>query len=321
MKASSSLPKLSILVFNKFSPFHLSVPTMVFNGEIHEEQRFETTMVAGEPGRITSDIGMEITPSSGLDVLQHSDLIVVPYWRNGSERPNQELLDALVNAHNNGAVVVGLCLGGYVLGYAGLLDNRNAAMHWAFEQHFSESFPTVKVDNNALYVEDERIITSAGIAASIDCCLYVLRKLYGSKLTNQIARRMVMPPHREGGQAQFIEHPVPKNTPDARINALLNKMRHDLTFPYSLDDLADSVMMTRRTFTRKFNSATGMSVTKWLTAERLHQAQELLESSDLSIELVAQKAGFSSVIVFREQFKKTFAVTPKEWRKTFCHFN
>ncbi|QUM83836.1 GlxA family transcriptional regulator [Moritella sp. 28] len=317
MTLNRSLPKLSILVFDKFSPFHLSVPIMVFNGEVHEKQRFETIIVAGESGRITSEIGMEITPSAGLDALKDSDLIIVPYWRNRHEKPNQELLDTLLKAYDNGATIVGLCLGGYVLGYAGLLEHRSAAMHWEFEEHFSNSFPTMKMDNNALYVEDDRIITSAGIAANIDCCLYVLRKFYGSKLTNQIARRMVVPPHREGGQAQYIERPVPRDTSDSRINALLDKIRQDLTITYSIDELAESVLMTRRTFTRKFNNSTGMSVGKWLTTERLHQAQELLETSGLSIEMVSEKAGFSSVFVFRDQFKKAFSVTPKEWRKTF----
>lgn len=320
MKASptqNTLPNVAILVFDKFSPFHLSVPSLVFGTDIHDAPMFNLTLVAGEEGRITSEIGMEIIPQSGLDELSRADIIIVPYWRDCEEKPNQTLLDALVHAYNNGSTLIGLCLGGYVLGYSGLLENKTAAMHWEFEQDFSARFPSAKIDNNALYVEDDRLITSAGIAANIDCCLYVFRKYYGSKAANQLARRMVIPPHREGGQAQYIERPVPKNTADSRINSLLDKMRKDLTASYQLDDLAESVMMTRRTFTRKFNNATGTSVGKWLTAERLHQAQELLESTDLSIEIVAEKIGFSSVITFRDQFKKQFSVTPKEWRKTF----
>lgn len=314
----NTLPSVAIVVFDKFSPFHLSVPSLIFgNTEIHDKPMFNMQLVAGEDGPITSDIGMEVKPQEGIKELVNYDFIIIPYWRNIEEKPSQELLTALVSAYENGATLIGLCLGGYVLAHTGLLNNKASAMHWKFERDFSTRFPLVKLDNNALYIEDDRLITSAGIAANIDCSLHVFRKCYGSKATNTIARRLVIPPHREGGQAQYIDRPIPINTADFRINTLLEKMRKNLSCSYKLDELAESVMMTRRTFTRKFNSATGMSVGQWLTAERLHQAQELLETTGLTIESVSDKLGFSSVIVFREQFKKRFHVTPNEWRKTF----
>lgn len=185
------------------------------------------------------------------------------------------------------------------------------------ESDFTDRFPAINVDHNALYVEEDNIITSAGIAANIDCSLHVFRQCYGSKEANQLARKMVVSPHREGGQAQFIDRPVPLNTADSRINELLDVVRNNITTSYTLDELADSVMLTRRTFTRKFNKATGMSFGQWLMTERLHQAQELLEETDLSIESVSDRVGFSSVFVMRDKFKKKFQVTPSEWRKTF----
>lgn len=312
------LPSVAIVVFDRFSPFHISVPAMIFgNTEIHDKPMFNMKIIAGEEGEITSDIGMEIRPEGNLKELINFDYIILPYWHGVDRAPSQQLVDSLTSAHKKGATLIGLCLGGYVLAYSGLLDHKSAAMHWKLENDFTTRFPTIKVDHNALYVEEDRLITSAGIAANIDCSLHVFRQCYGSKEANQLARRMVVSPHREGGQAQFIERPIPINTADSRVNELLDTIRKDLTQAYSLDELAEMVMMTRRTFTRKFNKATGMSVGEWLSAERLHQAQELLEETDLSVEAVSDKVGFSSVIVFRDKFKKRFQVTPKEWRKTF----
>lgn len=177
-----------------------------------------------------------------------------------------------MRARDNGAEIVGLCLGAFVLGYAGLLDGRRAATHWEFEQDFQRRFPQVQLDINALYVDDQRIITSAGTAAALDCCLYIIRQRFGSLAANQIARRMIVSPHREGGQAQFIAQPVPKNTRDARINCLLDYLQQHIAEPHSLDSLARVVAMSRRTLTRHFARATGMSITDWLTAERLRRS-------------------------------------------------
>ncbi|VTM38896.1 AraC family transcriptional regulator [Klebsiella quasipneumoniae] len=183
-----------------------------------------------------------------------------------------------MRARNNGAEIVGLCLGAFVLGYAGLLDGKRAATHWEFEQDFQHRFPQVRLDINALYVDDQRIITSAGTAAALDCCLYIIRQRYGSLAANQIARRLIVSPHREGGQAQFIAQPVPKNTRDARINCLLDYLQQHIAEPHNLDSLARVVAMSRRSLTRHFARATGMSITDWLTAERLRRSQSLLEA-------------------------------------------
>jgi transcriptional regulator GlxA family with amidase domain len=231
-----------------------------------------------------------------------------------NQRPPSLLLDGLVRARNNGAQIVGLCLGAFVLGYAGLLDRR-AATHWEFEQDFQRQFPQVRLDINALYVDDEGIITSAGTAAALDCCLYLIRQRFGS-LANQIARRMIVPPHREGGQAQFIAQPVPKNTRDARINGLLEYLQQHIREPHNLDSLAQVAAMSRRTLTRHFAKATGMGIADWLTAERLRRSQILLEAG-LPVEQVAEEVGYRSAVTWRQQFKARFGVSPAEWRRTF----
>ncbi|EKO3407513.1 helix-turn-helix domain-containing protein [Vibrio fluvialis] len=320
-KAKQRIPNVSVIVFNGFSPFHISVPSIVFGRDTLDEAFFNLQFIAGEEGPILSDIGMEIHTRAKLDSLEKADIIIVPYWRTIDERPNVQLIEALRLAHVRGALIVGLCLGGYVLAYAGLLAGKRAATHWELERDFTQRFPETSLDTNALYVEDNGVITSAGTAAGIDCCLYVFRKYYSSTIANRIARRMVVPPYRDGGQAQFIEQPIPITTSDSRINELMERIRNDIGRKYTLDELADSVMMTRRTFTRKFHKATGMAFGEWLASERLNLAQDLLESTDLTIDQIVVKTGFSSVLVFRDKFKERYAVTPNRWRKTFHEQN
>lgn len=315
------VPNVSVVVFNKFSPFHLSIPSIVFGNDSLHESFFNLQFVAGEEGPILSDIGMEIHTKTTLESLAKADIIIVPYWRTIDERPNAQLIEALRLANKRGALMVGLCLGGYVLAYSGLLAGKRAATHWELEEDFTRRFPETSLDTNALYVEDNGVITSAGTAAGIDCCLYIFRKYYSSKIANRIARRMVVPPYRDGGQAQFIEQPIPITTSDSRINELMEKIRSDIGRKYTLDELANSVMMTRRTFTRKFHKATGMAFGEWLASERLNFAQDLLESTELNIDQIVAKTGFSSVFLFRDKFKQRYAVTPNRWRKTFYEQN
>lgn len=275
------------------------------------------SVCADAPGQVRSDMGFTINVPHGLEPLRTADIIVFPYWSHPEEKPDERLLAELRNAWARGAEVVGLCLGAYVLAYAGLLDNRRAATYWEFEQDFRKRFPLVHLDNNALYTTDERLITSAGTAAGIDCCLNIVREHYGSSVANHAARRMVVPPYREGGQAQFIEHPVPTNTRDEKINALLEYIRRNLEKPHDLDALAGFVNMSRRTFTRHFLKATGVTVGEWINAQRLQRSQELLETTNVSIERVSKLCGFQSPVSFRQSFKTRFNVSPSKWRRAF----
>ncbi|GAB7200939.1 GlxA family transcriptional regulator [Dickeya oryzae] len=314
---SKPIPSVAVVACDQFSPFHLSVPCMIFGDVLPGQPLFRLHLCAGEEGVLRSAQGLQIDTPFGLDTLAQADIVVVPYWRNPQETPNPALLEALAEAYARGSLLVGLCLGTYVLAWAGLLTQRNAATHWEFAQDFQQRFPDVRLDTQALYVEDERLITSAGTAAGLDCCLHVVRKYHGSVIANKIARRMVIPPHREGGQAQFIERPMPTSTQDARINALLDYLRSHLDHSYHLDDLARRTLMSRRTFTRQFHKATGMSVGEWLMAERLQQSQALLESTTLSIEAIAEQVGFGTAASLRQHFRRQFNVTPGEWRRTF----
>lgn len=308
---------VAVVITPGFSPFHFSVPCILFGNAMPDPQLFNVETCAEQPGTVLSDIGLSMNVEHGLERLAVADIVIVPFWHNPDERPAQALLDALTHAWQRGAEVVGLCLGTYVLAYAGLLDHHRAATHWEYERDFSARFPAVHLDSNSLYTCDERLITSAGTAAGIDCCLNIIRQHYGAALANRVARRMVVPPYREGGQAQFIERPLPENTRDAKINALMDYLRRNLDQPHDLDSLARFVNMSRRTLTRHFLKATGTSLGEWLNAERLQRSQELLETTDNSIESVAAMAGFQSPISFRQSFKARFGVSPSEWRRTF----
>lgn len=312
-------PIVAVVTFDQFSPFHCAVPCLIFGDMMMPGQPlFELRLCAGDaipqPG---SSQGFYIHPPHGLEALAEADIIIIPFWRDPAERPARPLLDALVAAYDRGAQVVGLCLGTYVLAYAGLLEGRRASTHWEYEQDFMHRFPGVRLDTNALYVDDERLITSAGTAAGLDCCLYLVRQHHGSQIANKLARRLVVPPHREGGQAQFIEQPVPASTRDARMNQLLDHLRGHLAQPHNLDNLAEHCLMSRRTFTRRFQQATGLSVGDWLLAERLRRSQELLESSSHSMERIAELVGLKTATSLRQHFRTRFGVSPSEWRRTF----
>ncbi|WP_225759884.1 GlxA family transcriptional regulator [Leclercia sp. Marseille-Q4284] len=311
------LTTVAIVAVDGFSPFHYSVPCILFGDSVSGKKRFNVTICAENPGLLTSREGFALNATHDYSAIRQADIVVVPYWAHVLERPPQTLLDSLVQARDNGAEIVGLCLGSFVLGYAGILNGKRAATHWEFERQFQSLFPAVQLDINALYVDDDNIITSAGTAAALDCCLYIIRQRFGSVVANQIARRMIVPPHREGGQAQFIAQPVPETTRDARINNLIDYLQHNISQPLNLDALAESVAMSRRTLARHFMKATGMSVVSWITAERLRRSQLLLESSNLPVEAVAEQVGYLSAVTLRQQFKARFGVSPAEWRKTF----
>lgn len=308
---------VAVIATTGFSPFHFSVPCIIFGSSMPEPNLFQVDICAETPGVILSDIGLSINVENGLEKLDTADIIIIPYWNNPNEKPSQALLDKLIVAWERGAEIVGLCLGTYVLAYAGLLDQHRATTHWEFERDFMERFPNIHLDSNSLYTSDERLITSAGTASGIDCCLNIIREHYGAATANRVARRMVVPPYREGGQAQFIERPIPETTRDSKMNELVHYLRRNLDKSHDLDSLAGFACMSRRTLTRHFVKATGSTIGEWLNAERLQRSQELLETTDNSIERVSDLVGFQSPISFRQSFKAKFRVSPSEWRRTF----
>lgn len=314
-----ALPKVGLVAYPGFSPFHFSVPYMIFGMPLPDSPLFELKIVSPDGKSLASERAMTLTPDGDLTLLDDMDIVVVPGWHDLNAPPSEALAYALRRCYQRGAHVVGLCYGTYALAYAGLLDNKRASTHWLAEQDFSHRFPKVNLDTNALYVEDDRLVTSAGTAAGLDCCLFLVREYHGAKVANSVARVMVVPPHREGGQAQFIEQPIAVSTQDAHINRLLDYLRENIAVSHTIDDLAAQTAMSRRTFTRHFQRATGMSVVEWLIGERLRQGRELLEMTSLSIDAVAEKVGFQTATSFRQHFKQRHRVSPRDWRNSFRH--
>jgi transcriptional regulator GlxA family with amidase domain len=308
---------VAVVAFNHVSPFHLSVPCIAFEEGNTGEPAHTLKVCAAEPGPLKTTAGFDVVTHHGLSALRTAETIIVPSWRDPDERPPERLLRELVAAHRRGARLVGLCLGAYVLAAAGLLDGRRATTHWAFAGHFASRYPAVLLAPDVLYIEDDNLLTSAGSAAGIDCCLHILRQQYGSEMANRVARRLVVPPHRQGGQAQFIELPVPATRKDSRLSELLDWTRENLAQPHTLDTLADRALMSRRTFTRHFRQLTGTTVHAWLIRERLAMAQRLLETTGASVEQIAESTGFGSAVSMRQHFSRAFGVSPAAWRMTF----
>ncbi|MBB5400996.1 helix-turn-helix domain-containing protein [Paraburkholderia youngii] len=318
---SDQVPRhvVAVVAFDRVSPFHLSVPCVVFG----EDRRgggvpaFDFRVCAVETGALATTAGFSIAVTHGLEALADAQTIIVPSWRDPDETPSAALLDALRAAHARGALLVGLCLGAFVLAAAGILDGRPASTHWAWADDFARRYPRVRLDPDVLYVDDGNLLTSAGTAAGLDCCLHVLRKICGARVANHVARRLVVSPHRQGGQAQYVQQPMPPNPRGDRLSGLLDWVSGNLAAPHTLDTLAARALMSRRTFTRRFRLATGTTVGAWLLAQRLARAQQLLESTDESVEAIATGAGFGSAASLRQHFADAFRTSPSAWRREF----
>jgi transcriptional regulator GlxA family with amidase domain len=210
-----------------------------------------------------------------------------------------------------------VCSGAFVLGEAGLLDGRKCTTHWRYADELARRFPKADVALNALYVDDDRVLTSAGTAAGIDACLHLVRKVHGSRIATALARRMVVPPHRDGGQAQYVEAPLPQTDSSATLEPLLTWMIEHLNQPITVDDLATRAHMASRTFARRFRAEIGLTPHDWLTGQRVLLARRLLEDTDLAIESVAAHAGFGDAATLRHHFGRRLGSTPHTYRQTF----
>ena len=311
--------RVAVLAFNGISLFHLSVPGMVLGTtqSAPGDPQYEVSYCAEKPGIVTSDQGLDLAVAHGLDLMEASDVIVIPAWGDQLVAASAQLVKELQVANAKGKLVVGLCLGAFVLGDAGLLDGKEATTHWAGRDEFARRFPQVRFRPEVLYVSAGNIMTSAGTVAAIDCCLHLVRQRLGADVANRTAKMLVTPPHRQGGQAQYVEHPVPQLSSETHLSDVLAWARMNLTSDLSLNVLADMARMSRRTFTRRFKQATGSTVSKWLNAARVVRAQELLETTDLPIECVAGEAGFGTPLSLRQQFGIHLGTSPSEYRRTF----
>ncbi|MGY3871053.1 GlxA family transcriptional regulator [Aeromonas crassostreae] len=314
-----SVIRVAVLAFEGVSLFHLSVPGLVFGTvqTTQHEPQYEVSYCAEVPGMIESDQGIAIAVTHGLELMEEADVIIVPAWSDPAAVASTQLVDALRCANAQGKLIVGLCLGAFVLGDAGLLDEREATTHWLARDIFAQRFPKARFRPEVLYASSDNIVTSAGTLAAIDCCLHLVLQRYGADTANRTAKLLVTPPHRQGGQAQYVEHSVPRLATETHLSDVLTWARQNLASDLSLDLLAERAKMSRRTFTRRFRDATGSTVTQWLNAERVVRAQELLETTDLPIECIAGEAGFGTPLSLRQQFSAQLGTSPSDYRRMF----
>lgn len=310
---------VAVVAYHGISPFHLAVPCMVFGEDLARlgAPRYRLLVCAAEHGPLRTPAGFTIHATHGLEGLEAAGTVIVPAWRDPGERPPEALLVALRKAHARGARVVGLCLGAFVLAEAGLLDGRRASTHWVWMDDFARQYPRVHVDREALYVDDGNLFTSAGTAAAIDGCLHLLRNDHGAEVANRVARRMVVAPHRQGGQAQFIEQPLPESAGGDRLANTLAWALARLDQTLTIDTLADRAAMSRRSFTRHFREGTGTTLQAWLLGQRLARAQRLLETTARAIDVIAGEAGFGSTASLRQHFARAFSMSPAAYRRQF----
>ncbi|MEO3876777.1 helix-turn-helix domain-containing protein [Nonomuraea sp. B12E4] len=277
-------------------------------------------IVGGEPGAAIVGGGLSCEVPYDLEVIRAADLIIVPNLRQeAAESPPEPVLEALRAANGRGARVAGLCSGTFVLAAAGLLDERPATTHWAVADRLTEMYPKVKVDARVLYIDDGDVLTAGGGAAGMDLSLHLIRAMAGAADANRLARAMVLPPHRPGGQAQYIQSPIPElDTKDPVAESMTWALtRLDTAIPVSV--LAERAHMSRRNYDRRFREITGNAPATWLTHQRVIRAQQLLESSDLAVDEIARLCGFSSAAQLRPHFRRLVGVAPATYRETFAH--
>ncbi len=272
------------------------------------------------PGRLATNAGLTVEVEAGLDALGEAGTIVIPGWRSDGEPPSARLCEALLTAHNRGTRLVTICSGAFLLAATGLLDGRRATTHWRYAERLRTAHPAVTVDAEALYADEGTILTSAGSAAGIDLLLYLVRKDFGPDAANSVARRMVVAAHRGGGQAQFIERPVPVR-PESQLAVVLDRIRADPARSWKVGDMATLAVMSTRTFVRRFSETTGMSPGAWLTEQRLTVARDLLETTGLSMDRVAEEAGLGSAANLRLHFTSRIGIPPNVYRRQFAREN
>ncbi|MEV0123699.1 helix-turn-helix domain-containing protein [Streptomyces sp. NPDC050703] len=257
-----------------------------------------------------------LRPEHGLDRLRRADTVIVPGWADVDVAPPTDLVDAVRAAHEAGARVASLCTGAFVLAAAGLLDGRRATTHWAHTEALAARHPEVEVDPDVLYVDEGSVLTSAGKAAAMDLCLHLVRLDHGSSVANAVARRLVVPPHRAGGQAQFVATPVPAGDEHA-LATLLPWVLERLDQPLTVEDLARRAGMSARNLGRHFRAATGTTPLQWLLTQRIRRAQELLERTDRGVDAIATATGMGTATTLRRHFNRTLGVPPDAYRRTF----
>ena len=307
-----------VLTYDGLCTFEFSIAVEVF-GLSRPEFDFpwyRFAVAAAESHRTRAVGGIVIEADAGLELLKKATTIIVPGWRDRNERPPEKLLSAVRHAHDNGARCLSICSGVFVLAAAGLLDGKSATTHWRHVPILKQNYPDIHIEEDVLYVDEGDIITSAGSAAGLDACLHLVRRDYGSKVANSVARRLVIPPHRDGGQAQYVASPI-QERPGQAMSEVMDWARKRLADPVRLSDLAGQAVMSERTFIRRFNETVGMAPMSWLQRERIYRAQEMLETLDLSLDDISIQCGYRSLETFRVSFKRLVGTSPAAYRNRF----
>ncbi|NLU80283.1 helix-turn-helix domain-containing protein [Micromonospora sp. HNM0581] len=312
------LRSVAVLVLDGVAPFELGVLAEVFGTDRTADglpsYRFDVCGTRQAPVRTSA--GFHLIPNADLAPLDRADLVAVPAHDPTTTAP-AEVHEALRRAADRGAYLFSVCAGAYLLGEAGLLDGRDCTTHWRHVDELQRRHPTAQVRSNSLYVQDGRLLTSAGTAAGIDACLHLVRQAHGSATATRLARRMVVPPHRDGGQAQYIEAPIPKAPQAPTLEPVLEWLMGHLDRQTTVDELAARAGMAPRTFARRFRAETGTTPHDWLTNQRVLLARRLLEDTTLTVQGVAERAGFGDAAVLRHHFTRRVGATPQAYRGTF----
>lgn len=309
---------VAVLAYDGLCTFEFGIAVEVF-GLPRPEFDFpwyRFAVVAAEGRRARAIGGIVVEARTGLTALAHARTIIVPGWRDTAEPPPAPLLRALARAVARGARLVSICSGVFVLAAAGLLDGRRATTHWRHMPALRRQHPGIRIAQDVLYVDEGNIITSAGSAAGIDACLHLVRRDFGARVASAVARRLVMPPHRDGGQAQFVPRPVPTR-PGRTIGRAMDFARRNLAAPLDVPRLAAEAAMSERTFLRQFRAAAGMAPLAWLQQERMFLARELLESTALPLAEIAAQCGYAAPETFRAAFRRVVGTAPATFRARF----
>ncbi|MFF0250825.1 helix-turn-helix domain-containing protein [Streptosporangium sandarakinum] len=307
------------VVGDRVAAFELGIVCQVFGLDRSDDGLpvHDFAVCAPEPGVIPTTSGFAVQVEHGLDRLADADLVVVPAWPQLDAPVAEPLLAALREAAGRGARVLTVCTGAFLPAAAGLLDGRRATTHWQFTDLLARRHPRISVDPGVLYVEDGPVLSSAGAAAGIDACLHLMRLEYGAATANALARRLVVPAHRSGGQAQYVEAPMPPRRTPYELSELLDWMLEHLDRPLTVEALAARAAMSPRTFARRFKALTGTTPHRWLLERRLQLAEELLETTDLGVDAVAVRAGFGGADTLRHHFAARRGVAPAAYRRAF----
>ncbi|MGH3498147.1 MAG: GlxA family transcriptional regulator [Nocardioidaceae bacterium] len=311
------LKTVSVIVYDGVAPFELGVLCEAWSLDRSDDggPNFDFAVCTPRPGVVHTTAGFDLRVATDLRRVADSDLVCIPAMPRDQPAP-RAVLDALRAAHDNGSRILSVCSGAFALGEAGLLDGRRCTTHWRYSSELAERFPLADVDCDVLYVEDGQVVTSAGSAAGLDACLHVVRQEFGAKVASTFARRMVVPPHRDGGQAQFVRTPIGQGPTDT-LEPILAWAGERLDAHLSVQLLAAQAQMSPRTFARRFRDETGTTPHQWLTRQRLALAEELLETSHLGIDEIASRTGFGNAAALRHHFTRVRGTTPQAYRRTF----